>query len=160
MKKTLKTIFSKMGIEKFTINAAIIELEINFNDSDKKAAWELYVELLTRITTQPLDDNHGDEVTALNSIFSMFDLTRNILKRYGPDCQQFSMPAIIVLNQIIRPFTAKWHKKKIENAFENPDECIKFREELKILQKELVAYMIILADIAEVEDLSEMEISE
>lgn len=28
---------------------------------DKNAAWDLYVELLTRITTQPLLKEHGDE---------------------------------------------------------------------------------------------------
>ena len=30
---------------------------------------------------------------------------------------------IIILNQKIRPFTAKWHKKSLNGAFENPKEC-------------------------------------
>ncbi|MFR5916082.1 MAG: hypothetical protein ACLUGJ_14190 [Blautia wexlerae] len=31
----------------------------------------MYVELITRITTQPLDDADGDEETALNSVLSV-----------------------------------------------------------------------------------------
>ncbi len=35
--------------------------------ADKSAAWELYTEIRTRITTQPLAYRHGDEDTALTS---------------------------------------------------------------------------------------------
>jgi hypothetical protein len=45
-------------------------------DPDGKAAWELYVELLTRIATQYLAPDHRDEKTALDTIFKLFDLTR------------------------------------------------------------------------------------
>jgi hypothetical protein len=41
-------------------------------DKDKNAAWELYIELLTRITTQPLAQTHGDEEMALKSIHTIF----------------------------------------------------------------------------------------
>ncbi len=47
------------------IKASFLEMEWKPQDEDKAAAWELYVELLTRIATQPLDQNHGDEKTAL-----------------------------------------------------------------------------------------------
>lgn len=50
-------------------------------DYDHNAAWELYIELLTCLATQSLDDEHGDEKTALNSIFSLFDITRQVLKK-------------------------------------------------------------------------------
>ena len=73
----------------------------------EKAAWELYIELLTRITTQPLPQSYGDEKTALDSVFSIFGLTRSIIKENGTNCIEFTKIAIIVLNQIIRPFTAK-----------------------------------------------------
>ncbi len=94
----------------------------------------MYVELITRITTQSLDDTDGDEETALNSIYQLFPITREILKSKGRNAENFSKIAIIVLNQIIRPFTAKWHKKKLNGAFSNQDECILFRTELKQLQ--------------------------
>ena len=35
---------------------------------DRKAAWELYVEMETRIITQPLHPKHGDEQTALDKV--------------------------------------------------------------------------------------------
>jgi len=114
----------------------------------------MYVELITRITTQSLDDTDGDEETALNSIYQLFPITREILKSKGRNAENFSKIAIIVLNQIIRPFTAKWHKKKLNGAFSNQDECILFRTELKQLQSELICYSKLLAEVAKVEDLS------
>lgn len=58
------------------------------------------------------------------------------------------------LNQIIRPFTAKWHKKKLSGEFSNENECIQFRTELKQLQADLICYSRLLADMAKVEDLT------
>ena len=75
-------------------------------DADKDAAWELYVELLTRITTQALPVDQGTEETALASIHSLFKTTRDILKSHGRQCIAFSKVAVVVLNQVIRPFTA------------------------------------------------------
>jgi hypothetical protein len=63
----------------------------------------LYIELLTRISTQYLQPVHGDEKTALDSIHNLFSLTREILKSHGRDCQEFAKIAIPILNQIVRP---------------------------------------------------------
>ena len=114
----------------------------------------MYVELLTRITTQSLDDEVGDEETALTSIYNLFDITRDILKTKGRNAAQFTKVAIIVMNQIIRPFTAKWHKKKIDGAFSDWGECDTFRTELKELQDNLISYTRLLAEMANVEDLT------
>ncbi len=59
------------------IKMPFLEMDWNPQDEDKAAAWELYIELLTRITSQPLDDDHGDEKTALASVFSIFETTVN-----------------------------------------------------------------------------------
>ena len=61
------------------------------------------------------------------------------------------------MNQKIRPFTAKWHKKSLNGAFENPKECKKFRKELKNLQSNLNNYTGMLSEIAGVENLTELE---
>jgi len=139
------------------IKTPFLDMEFKPQDADKAAAWDLYIELLTRITTQPLPKEHGDEQTALNSVFSLFGLTREVLKKHGRDASEFSKIAIVVLNQIIRPFTAKWHKESIENAFENREKCNEFREELEKLQKLLVIYTRMLSDMAGVEDLTVLE---
>ena len=85
------------------ITLPFLEMDWSPQDADRDAAWELYIELLTRIATQRLDPDHGDEETALHSIFSLFGLTRDVIKRNGRDCIEFTKIAVVVLNQIIRP---------------------------------------------------------
>lgn len=113
--------------------------------------------MLTRITTQALKDSDGDEKTALTSVYSIFPTTRAILKEKGRDAQTFTKIAVIVLNQIIRPFTAKWHRLSEQGAFSNKESCETFRRELKTLQVDLIHYTQLLADVAEVEDLTDIE---
>lgn len=139
------------------IKTPFLEMEWNPQEVDKNAAWDMYIELLTRITTQPLADKHGDEKTALDSIYSLFPITRQIIKDNGRDCIEFTKIAIIILNQKIRPFTAKWHKLSLEGAFENKEQCKLFRQELKDLQHILSIYSAMLADMADVEDLTKLE---
>lgn len=139
------------------INAGFLEMEWNPSEPDKKAAWDLYVELLTRITTQKLDDTHGDEGTALNSIYSLFPTTRQIIKENGKDCIEFAKLAIVILNQKIRPFTAKWHKVAMEDGFKNEKMRKRFRKELSDLQDVLNVYTKMLAEMAAVEDLTGLE---
>ena len=69
----------------------------------------------------------------------------------------FAKLAVPVLNQIIRPVTRKWHRKSQEGAFEVPEECERFRAELATLQQDLRAYTRLLAEMAEVEDLTEIQ---
>lgn len=139
------------------ISAPFLEMEWNPAEPDKDAAWELYVELLTRITTQPLSDEDGDEETALQSVYALFGLTRSIIKSHGRDCREFTKIAIVVLNQIIRPFTAKWHKGLVAGQFSNSNACREFRGELNELQEKLRIYTKMLSDMAGVEDLTSLE---
>lgn len=147
----------KWSMTYLKINARFLEMEFKPNDYDKNAAWDLYIELLTRIATQYLDPEHGDERTALESIHSLFGLTREVIKRQGRHCIEFTKIAVIILNQVIRPFTARWHRLSIQNAFQNPDQCKNFRTELSTLQADLRRYTKMLADMAGVEDLTELE---
>ena len=126
-------------------------------DEDKAAAWDMYIELLTRITTQGLDSEYGNEKAALDSIYSLFGTTRQVLKDNGRHCTEFAKVAIVVLNQIIRPFTAKWHKLSTEGAFADVKQCVVFRRELVALQVKLQVYSQMLADIAQVEDLTSLQ---
>ncbi len=152
----LRQWLKKWNMTSLKISLKFLEMEWKPGDSDKDAAWELYIELLTRITTQPLPSNHGDEKTALDSIYSLFGLTRTIIKSHR-DCIEFTKIAIIVLNQIVRPFTAKWHKISTKEGFTNSNTCKEFREELIQLQKQLCIYKRMLADMAGVEDLTNLE---
>ena len=82
----MKDLFEKWGLTGLKVKTPILEMDWEPSDPDKSAAWDLYVELLTRITTQPLDDAHGDEKTALDSVYSLFAETRAVLKANGPGC--------------------------------------------------------------------------
>jgi hypothetical protein len=147
----------KWSMTSLKIKTPFLESEWSPKDKDKDASWELYIELLTRIATQPLPQDHGDEKTALESVHKLFGLTREIIKKHGRECIEFTKIAIVILNQKIRPFTAKWHKVMIENGFEKEEVRTKFREELKELQDVLKIYTKMLSDMAGVEDLTELE---
>ncbi len=139
------------------ISAGFLDMEWKPQDEDKAAAWALYIELLTRITTQPLPDEDGDEKAALASVYALFPLTRDIIKTNGRHCFEFTKLAIVVLNQVVRPFTAKWHKQALAGAFDNSVDCLAFRGELIVLQGKLRNYTKMLADMAGVEDLTALE---
>lgn len=146
------------GMSSLKVSTLFLDMEFEPQDNDRKAAWELYIELLTRIATQRLCNEHGDEKTALDSIFSLFPNTRETIKKYGPRSQEFTKLAIIVLNQIVRPFTAKWHALSLQDAFDDSEQCKIFRQELLILQDKLLVYTRMLGDMAGVEkDLTELE---
>ncbi len=129
-------------------------------DSNQKAAWDLYVEMETRIIRQPLPPNHGDEQKALDSVFSLFQTTREILHEQGPNCADFAKIAIEILNQKVRPFTAEWHSRSIAGAFTEPAACAEFRAELESLQEVLRAYTRTLAVLAGVEDVTSLSDTE
>lgn len=144
------------SLSSLSLTTGFLNMEWQPNEKDKQCAWELYVELLTSIATQPLEKNHGDELAALKNIYSLFQTTRDILKTDGRQCKEFTKISIVVLNQVVRPFTAKWHKYTIscELSSELRQE---FRLDLIELQKILINYTSLLADMAGVENLTSME---
>jgi hypothetical protein len=151
-----RELFEKWNLTGLKVKTPIMDMEWNPSDPDKDAAWDLYVELLTRITTQPLQNSYGVEKTALESVYSLFEITRQTLKENGRSCIEFTKISVIILNQVIRPFTAKWHHLSEQKAFEDPERCREFRSELAILQIDLRNYTKLLADLANVEDLTEI----
>ena len=156
----LADLFHNAYLETIRIGPRWANVEISFKEEDRDAAWELYIEMLTRIVTQQLPPEVGDEQTALDSVYSIFPTTREILRRRGRGTIEFSKVAIPVLNQVVRPFTARWHKESLAGAFNDPSGRQQFREELETLQEELRKYNKLLAEIAEVEDLTDLESEE
>lgn len=82
--------FDKWSMKSLRVNAVLMQAEFRPNDVDKDAAWEMYIELLTRITTQQLKPNEGNEESALKSMYSLFGTTREILKEHGRGCVEFT----------------------------------------------------------------------
>jgi len=85
------------------------------NDAERRAAWELYVELVTRISVVPLRDGIARE--ALTSLYAIFGHAREILRRHGPDVAepkrdgQYNLGYLTValLNFGLRPTLSYWH---------------------------------------------------
>jgi len=152
----LKKLLEKWDLTSLKIKAPFLELQWEPKDEDKDAAWDLYVELITRVATQRLEPDEGDEAAALESIHDLFALTRSTIRRNGRHCINFTRIAVVVLNQKVRPFAAKWHPRLIAGALEATDKA-EFRKELGQLQRDLRSYMRLLADLAGVEDLTDLE---
>ena len=140
----------KWGMTSLKIKLGILEAEWKPQGPDQNAAWEMYVELLTRITTQPLPEDAGDDETALTSVYSLFPRTRKVLRRQGRGATEFAKLALVILNQKVRPFTAKWHGVKEEGKLAKRH--TRFRRELVELQEVLRVYTQMLGDMAGVEE--------
>lgn len=153
----LRDLLSNWGLSSLKIRAGFLDAEFRPQDEDRRAAWDLYIELLTRITTQPLPAGEGVEEAALTSLWSLFGTTREVLKTHGPGCIRFSRIAIVVLNQVLRPLTTKWHGRLRDGRFGSDAQRAEFRADLEEIRPTLVAYARALAEIADVEDLTNLE---
>lgn len=150
----VKDWFENWAPKSINVSLPFFEMEFEPQPDDKAAAWAMYVELITRITTQPLGDYEGDEEAALESIHSFFSATREILKEYGRKCPKFTGIAICVLNEKIRPFAARWHQLSKAGSLSTIEGKTEFRSELKNLQLILRYYANTLSQIADVDDYS------
>ncbi len=144
------------------------EMEFEPNETQQRAAWSLYVELMTRIAVQPLGPDEGILREALTSLYNIFGVTREILKQAGPEVAKgknaFGPVAIRVLNEGLRPFLARWHPLlKTREDMRPPDVSVReherawaqnvtMRAELAQLQKEMLTYARALAEIAGAEE--------
>ena len=151
----LKKLLEQWDLTSLQIKMPFLTMEWEPKDEDRNAAWELYVELITRVATQGLDPDEGDEAAALESIHELFPLTRATIKNNGRHCINFTRIAVVVLNQKVRPFTAKWHPRVVAGPLSEPDRK-RFRAELKDLQTDLRNYTRLLADLADVEDMTDL----
>jgi hypothetical protein len=153
----LKEWLENWSLTSLKVSVPYLEMEWQPKDDDKNAAWALYVELITRVSTQYMLPAHGDEKAALESISKLFDLTRQTIKMGGRGCEAFTKIAVLVLNQKVRPFTTKWHRLCLAGDFNKKVQCALFRTELDGLQADLRSYTKMLANMAGVEDLTDLE---
>lgn len=146
------------------VNVAGQKVQFKVN-VERRAAWKLYVELNTRITTQPLKPEEGFLRETLSSLYAIFTITREILKDAGPGVAQghdsLGFYSMEVLNQILRPVLAAWHPAlahweeqqrepnvspiEHERAWERAEEL---RKTLEATRKTLIGYCDALAILA------------
>jgi len=152
----------------FNLPFGIGGVKFGVDQTQSRAAWSLYIELVTRIAVEPLKADEGLVREALNSLYSLFGTTREILKAAGPDVgaskNSVGGIAIAVLNNGLRPFLTKWHPQlQAWEAKRSSDltpkeheqqwsEEGKLRDELEKLRQDLKQYANALAVIAGVEE--------
>ena len=139
-------------------------VKFELSEAEKRAAWSLYVELNTRIAVRPFDRENSRVRTALDSLHSLFGLTRQVLRDSGPEVahgpKSFGPLAIEILNKGIAPFTSRWHYRLEAHEEMRPENVSAFDherswkhypkiiEELEALQRELDKYVTALSEIA------------
>ena len=127
--------------------------------AERAAAYELLIELSTRNTAT----NVGSDASlrdALSSLYAMFDITRQILRKHGAEASKGSggnlslaVIAVRVLNDVFRPVLSKWHpllksyedkrpaevtSVEWENRWALGESC---RSELGAMRASVIAYM-------------------
>jgi hypothetical protein len=103
---------------------------------DEAAAHQFLTELRTRISTQPLPYQYGVEARALGSMWEVFGHARDAIKE-NPGCEKFAGRTTEVLNLVVRPLTAKWHRAFEEGRLNGRDGADSFRGEFRGVQEKL-----------------------
>jgi hypothetical protein len=142
----------------------VSELTFVVNNDARQVAWKLYVETVTRISTQPLAEEEGFVREALTSLYGLFATTRDTLKASRPSVpvsgqQTVEYLAVTMLNIHLRPFLSKWHPRlrdfeasnpgRPESAWPGNSTC---RAELRSVQANLVEYALGFANLAGVRE--------
>lgn len=148
-------------------------------EEERAAAWDMHVELVTRVGVQFLPPDEGSLREALDSLYSIFGVTRELLHRGGPSLARpthghlsFARVAVTVLNQSLRPFLTKWHRELADyEARRDPatpagahegswERYAEIRSELTRLHTSLRQYADLLAEVAGVPTLLQASGSE
>jgi len=141
-----------LTLSEMTINFPQLgEMKFALNSEYRRVAWKLFVESLTRVSTQPLGSEDGSLREALTSLYSLFSATRELLKNMPPSRATsqttVEMLAIKMLNKEIRPFLSKWHVRlrKFETAHPESHESewpqnSDCRKELETARKQVITY--------------------
>lgn len=140
------------------------QLEFEPDVTERQAAWELYVELATRVSIQPMEHGVGFVREALSSLHKIINVSRSILREAGPSIARgrnsLGAVAIEVISKGIRPFLSKWHPLLFEYEHERPEDidaleherswekAPEFFAELTKLQEQMQIYVEALAQIS------------
>lgn len=142
----------------------VSELTFIVNNEARQVAWKLYIETVTRVSTQPLGDEEGFIREALTSLYGLFATTRDTLKASRPSVpvpggQTVEHLAVTMLNLELRPFLAKWHPRLREYEKTYPDgresawaDNAACRNELDRVQAHLATFALGFARLAGVRD--------
>jgi len=120
-----------MDMVKVGLNLGVFSIEGEWvpDKEEQMASWEMYVELITRISVAELKEDEGLLREALSSLYTLFQTTREILRKHGPAVAQpkdksdysFGYLAVAILNRELRPVLAKWHPLLLDYENTKPE---------------------------------------
>jgi len=138
----------------------LTDLRFAVTKDNKAVAWRLFVETVTRVSLQPMDAASGLIREALNSLYALFTITREVLTQTQPSRGTGGNPtvehlAIAMLNNELRPFLSTWHPRMRAWEQQNPGipdsrwpdggTC---RRDLASMQQRLVRYAAAFGELA------------
>ncbi len=160
---------AKAKLKKVTVKLPWFTGEWEADETEQRAAWQLYVELMTRVTLHGrVPDRPGRLKPMFDSLYSLFPTTREVLRTAGPSVvhgpASLGPIALDLLNKCLRPFLDEFHgafeaymaKKPLNAPSEQYDaawpERNKCYKRLQDLRKPLEAYSSMLAEAAGVRE--------
>lgn len=152
----LNKLLKKWDLTSLKITAPFLQIQCESRDEDNTAAWKLDVELITRAATQDLDPDESDEAAALKSIHDAVSADPRDDQAQRPPLQQLH-PNRRRRAQSDRPPV---HRQVASARADGPldgEARERFRTELRALQTGLRNCTCLLADMADVEDLIDLE---
>lgn len=91
---------------------------------ERAAAFDLQIELVTRVGVQPLAPDQGSLREALTSLHALFGTTREVLHRVAAETgAPLVLPhiAATLANEHLRPFLSTWHPALQQHESKRPD---------------------------------------
>lgn len=170
----LNSVDVSIGFPPFSIDGSFTP-----STAERDCAWELLVELTSRTSVAPLRDGEGSTREALSSLYTLYQTTRDLLRKYGWEVAaprsdgnlSLGIIAMRVLNDILRPVMSKWHpaleaheagrpgttgKADWEAAWPDNADC---RRDLTAVRRSIRSYIDTLAAIAGTPDLADAAMS-
>jgi hypothetical protein len=106
--------WARLRLAKVKLTVPVLgELEFESSEAQREAGWRIFVEIATRVASQPLPQDRGLLGEAIASMHKLFDIVRTELKGMPPsprtDRHTVEFLATHLLNACLRPFLAQWH---------------------------------------------------
>ena len=105
----------------FSVNLGFVSLGASFDDADRQLAWELYVEMMSRVAVRGKVDSEGYEnftgeilAESLESMYHFFKEVRALARRFPVGAigvkqrDHLGFFAASMLEVVFRPFLEKW----------------------------------------------------
>jgi len=156
--KTFTSLWIRFRSENWQVTEIEIDtfgqkLKLANSGSQRRVAWSIFVEIMTRIATQQMLDSEGDDGIAIKSLSDLFQSTRksiseikstSVLPSSKGNFDTVETYSLAMLNKDIRPFLSKWHPVWDTWRKSNPntlcfdwDLHLAFRIDLKSLQSKI-----------------------